>query len=181
MLLMMMVLTDDQSELVEKLYKDYYGLFYSIAYNVLKSKQEAEDAVHTSFEKISKKIEKISQLSCPQRRSYCVVLVENHSISMLRASGKVEYVSTIDETIGEGAVDPEEILVRIVEEEELKRVFRMLPDEERELLRLHYYDNWSYKQIAEVYGISVEAAKKRGQRAIGTLRSMIDRNDVKGI
>ena len=37
MLLMMMVLTDEQSELAEKLHKEYYALFYSIAYKILRS------------------------------------------------------------------------------------------------------------------------------------------------
>ena len=51
-------LTDDDSLFVEKLYIDYGDFMYSVAYDVLKHKQNAEDAVNDAMCKIIKHLSK---------------------------------------------------------------------------------------------------------------------------
>lgn len=173
LLIMMTVLTDDQSELVSQMYKEYYGLFYSIAYNILRSKTAAEDAVHTTFEKISRKIDEISQIPCPQRRNYCIVIIERNALAMVRSEKRIDYVESIDDDIMADEPTPEEITISLMEQENMKELFDKLEDKDQEILKLHFYNELSYKQIAELYEITVEAAKKRGQRALGELRALL--------
>ena len=181
MLFMMMVLTDDQSELVGKLYTDYYGLFYSIAHKILKSEQAAEDAVHTSFAKISEKIEEIAKIPCPQMRAYCIVIVERDALAMIRADKRIEVVESFDENLATEDPSPEELTISQMEQENVKKLLDSLSDDEQEILKLHFYNDLSYRQIADFYDITVEAAKKRGQRAIGALRTLMTRRSRKGI
>lgn len=47
---------------------------------------------------------------------------------------------------------------------------RELPDAERQILLLHYYDGYSWGEIAQARGENVEAVKKRAQRALHRVR-----------
>jgi RNA polymerase sigma-70 factor (ECF subfamily) len=47
---------------------------------------------------------------------------------------------------------------------------RVLPEGERQVLLLHYYDGYSWSEIAETLGEKVEAVKKRAQRALQKVR-----------
>ena len=173
-MLLMMVLTDEQSDLVSKLYKKYYELFYSIAYGILGSKSAAEDAVHTSFAIISEKIDKISQIPCPQMRSYCIVIVENEALMIVRSNRKLVLGESFDEKATSNDMEPEEYAVRNEEAETIWKYVSMLSDEDQKLVIMRYYEKMGFQQIADHFGITREAAKKRGQRALKRLKDLME-------
>lgn len=173
-MLLMLVLTDEQSDLVSKLYKKYYKLFYSIAYGILGSKTAAEDAVHTSFAIISEKIERISQIPCPQMRSYCIVIVENEALAIIRSNRKLDFDESLDEKAVSNNVEPEEYAVRNEEVAAIWKYVSMLSDEDQKLVMMRYYENMGFQHIADHYGITREAAKKRGQRALKRLKRLME-------
>jgi RNA polymerase sigma factor (sigma-70 family) len=47
---------------------------------------------------------------------------------------------------------------------------RELPEAERQILLLHYYDGYSWSEIAEALGEKTETVKKRAQRALHKVR-----------
>lgn len=175
MFLMVMVLTEEQSELISKLYKKHYKLFYSIAYGILGSKSAAEDAVHTSFAVISEKIDKISQIPCPQMRSYCIVIVENEALMIIRSNRELDYDEALEETVASSDAEPEEHVVRKEEVEAIWRYVSMLPDEDQKLVVMRYYEKMGFQQIADHFGITREATKKRGQRVLKRLKKLMER------
>lgn len=59
------MLSDEQRELVEQIFKNNQRKFRSISFHIVKSKEAAEDVVSTAFIKIMDNIEKISALRCP--------------------------------------------------------------------------------------------------------------------
>ena len=173
-MLLMMVLTDEQSDLVSKLYKKYYELFYSIAYGILGSKSAAEDAVHTSFAIISEKIDKISQIPCPQMRSYCIVIVENEALMIVRSNRKLVLGESLDEKATSNDMEPEEYAVRNEEVETIWKYVSMLSDEDQKLVIMRYYEKMGFQQIADHFGITREAARKRGQRVLKRLKNLME-------
>lgn len=50
---------------------------------------------------------------------------------------------------------------------------RGLPEGERQILLLHYYEGYSWSEIAEVLGEKMEAVKKRAQRALQRIRQTL--------
>ena len=56
----------------------------AFSFNIVKSEEAAEDVVSTAFIKIMDNIEKISDLPCPQMTAFCVTIVKNASIDVLR-------------------------------------------------------------------------------------------------
>lgn len=69
---------------------------YNISFKILNNKFDAEDAVIQTFLNISDNIEKISNLPCPQIEPYCVVILKNESVNIIRKGSKVECKENIN-------------------------------------------------------------------------------------
>lgn len=129
---------DDQSKF-EKVYLQYRGLMYHVAYKILDNASDAEDAVHNAFLQIAENIDKISDPVCPKTQSYVVTIVENKAIDLYRRNKRRSIVSIDDipgipaETDGTG---------------DLAECILKLPPRYRQVILLKYYHGFSCKEIA---------------------------------
>lgn len=124
---------------------------YRVAFRLLDSQAEAEDAVQDLFIKIWSRIDSLERVSYPQ--AWCLTLMRNHCIDRLRAKA------------GQQTVPVEENLPA---EEELERSAKMkraweavlaLPPKSRELLRLRLVEDLSYEEISRQTGLSQNALR----------------------
>lgn len=83
-ILLLSILNDEQRALVERIFHEHNIHFQRISFNIVKSEETAKDAVSAAFVKIMENIEKISDLPCPQMTAFCVTIVKNTSIDVLR-------------------------------------------------------------------------------------------------
>ena len=178
-LILMAVLTDEQRELVDRLFKEYRGLFYSTAFRFLRSKEDAEDAVQMGYLLIVENIEKITSLSCPKIRGYCIIIIENVARKMIRKERNIEKLPLFDEYILSENVDPEQEVIRSFEKEEIIRLLKTLSLDEQKLLYWRYYEQYSFKQIAIISGINMEVVKKRIQRLTIKIRKKLEEEGLK--
>lgn len=61
-----------------------------------------------------------------------------------------------------------------VEAERLRGAMRQLPDNQREVLELHWFEGLSFAEVAEVMGAGVSAVKVRAHRAYKKLRGLLE-------
>ena len=73
------VLTDNEIDFIDKIFSKMNIKMYSISFNILKNKFDAEEAVAQTFLKIINNIEKISALPCPRIEPYCVIILKNET------------------------------------------------------------------------------------------------------
>lgn len=66
----------------------------------------------------------------------------------------------------------EDVMVDLQIEEDLRRLIDQLPDVQREVLNLRYYRELSFKEIAELTGVSINTALGRMRYAILNLRRL---------
>ena len=59
---------------------------------------------------------------------------------------------------------------------DVKKLVRHLPDNQREVLEMRYYQDMSFKEIAEVTGVSINTALGRMRYAILNMRRMAEEN-----
>ena len=104
-LIVLGTLSDFEKDLLNKIYKENNIKLFHIAFGILRSHTDAEEAVSSAFLKIIEHIEKISKLPCPQIAPYCIVIVKNEAFSIIRRKKKepafedLEYLSDyIDDT-----------------------------------------------------------------------------------
>ena len=142
--------TAEDKSRFEELYLTYRQDMYKTAFAVLRSPQSAEDAVHEAFMIVIGKLNKISEINCPQTRAYLIIIVKNLALKMYNESKKV-IIENIDETEISDGTDLEADIVSKLSAEELKE--------------LEMYMELSISETAESLGISYDNAKKRLQRA----------------
>ena len=62
--------------------------------------------------------------------------------------------------------------------EDVKQLVEMLPDSQRSVLLMRFYQNMSFKEIAEKQGVSINTALGRMRYALLNLRRMAEDNNV---
>lgn len=152
----------DREEKFDAIYGLYGQLMYRIAYRILEDKQDAEDAVSESLEKIFRNIDKIIGVDCPQTRGYIVTIIRNTSYTVYRKRKKFQ----------RGGVEDAMRLRGELCEGTLKGCLDRLSERNRRVIILHYHYGYSMKEIGQIMGVSVEAAKKMCQRAKAELAEL---------
>lgn len=159
-----MIETEAQRSLFEQVYYKYRNLMYSVAYDILRNEQDAEDAVHHAFVKIAENISKILDPECPKTKAYVVTIVENTAISLYRQKRRHPSVPLDDPALG--------IRVEYTGENELARCMARLPARYRQVLLLKHHHGYTTKEIAKMLGLTVANVSKLEQRAKAKLETL---------
>ena len=61
---------------------------------------------------------------------------------------------------------------------DVKKLVKHLPDNQREVLEMRYYQDLSFKDIADITGVSINTALGRMRYAILNMRRMADENRI---
>ena len=72
----------------------------------------------------------------------------------------------------------EDIIISDQIKEDVKYLIQELPDLQREVLNMRYYQNLSFKEIAEITGVSINTALGRMRYAILNLRRIANEKDI---
>lgn len=96
---------------------------------------------------------------------------ENHQSSDLDDVNLLNRKELCEETI-------EDIMISKQIKEDVRGLIKELPDLQREVLNMRYYKNLSFKEIAELTGVSINTALGRMRYAILNLRRIANEKDV---
>ena len=61
---------------------------------------------------------------------------------------------------------------------DVRRLMEFLPDEQREVVYMRFYQDLSFKEIADITGVSINTALGRMRYAILNMRRMADENRI---
>lgn len=153
--LLMIDSPEDRSKF-EKLYMEYRGLMYHVAYNILHNVQDAEDAVHHAFVKIAENIETINGTIDPQTKSLVVTIVRNRAIDVYRHK---QNFPTVDLDACHG------ITIEYDGCNMLAACMTKLPENYQTVLLLKHYHGYTSKEVAKIMGITETNVIKIDQRA----------------
>ena len=88
-MVMAMVDSPDDKDKVKKLYNKYNKLMLYVSNGILHNPADVEDAVMTAWERILKNLNKISEISCPETKSFVVTVIERISIDIYRKNTRI--------------------------------------------------------------------------------------------
>lgn len=168
---------DEKKDLISEIFSKLNVKMYNISYKTLGNKQDAEEALSETFLKIIKNIDKISVLPCPQIELYCVRILKNETINVIRKRCKVVYIDNLDFLQDSSSYETEYEFLNSVDKEILKKYIEKLSDDEKDFIHLRFFEDMKLKDIALFFDISEEAAKKRSQRIIKKLRKYYEAGD----
>jgi len=172
------VISDEEKDLVNKIFSELNVRMYNVSYKILGNKYDVEEAQSETFLKIMQNIDKISALPCPQIEPYCVRILKNETINIIRRRGKIVYINDMDllEGVYEGYNTEDEFL-KVADTERLQTCIDRLSDDEQDFIHLRFTEDRILKDIAEFFDITEEAAKKRSQRILKKLRKYYEGGD----
>ncbi|MCC8098298.1 MAG: sigma-70 family RNA polymerase sigma factor, partial [Eubacterium sp.] len=141
--------------LAEKIYKKYCRFMYVIAYDVLKNKSDAEDAVSEAFLKIINNIDKIEGLEDKRTRNFIGIICRNTAVKIYNKNKRNKNI----QTDGEESHLPQscDISDIIISRENLRYVLEYInnmDDKYREVLILKAQFEFSIAEIAEILNIN---------------------------
>ena len=152
----------DQSKFTE-IYETYHNLMYCIAYKYLGNEQDAEDVVHHVFVKIAEKIKIIEPVS-PKTKGLVVLMVENRIKDIYKVRSRHPEVTYLDERYITAEPPETNILLR--------DCIESLPDVQRHIIYLRYFEGYDMHEISRILGISLDWAHKAHKRAKDKLKQM---------
>ncbi len=161
--------TENNNRKVEELYEFYEQPMYRIAYAILHHVQQAEDAVHDAFVAIMRSNADIGDPRSPETKQFVIQTVRNTAINRYRKNSRETMIFTeLDDTasqIPDKVNSVEERMKQMEQREIAEELMKGLSESERQVLSLRCEEELSFREIAEILGISESAVRKRFERA----------------
>jgi RNA polymerase sigma-70 factor, ECF subfamily len=163
-----------QQRSIVVLYDRYAGLVYSIAYRILQNAQEAEDLTQDIFVTFWK-----SDTYNPERgalSSFLGLLTRSRAIDRIRQSKTTNnFLARWQQTISEESTAPSPLEAANTQETQTKvqQAIAQLPDRQRHILELNYYQGLSHNQIAQSLNLTPGIVKSRLRQALVQLKTLL--------
>ncbi len=152
---------DNESIINEMLLKNYEK-YYRIAYGYVHNEADALDVVQESAYKAIFHAEKLRKQAYAD--TWICRIIINEAVSLLRKNRK-DIAGLPDEPAGYGEV---------WEDIDLKSAIERLPEHERSVVILRYFEDMTLEQVAQAAGENLNTVKSRLYRALGKLRIALE-------
>lgn len=164
----------DPSALSE-FYDIYSRYLFTIIFNVLRDKAEAEDLLQEVFLQIWNKIDSYDE-SLGNPLAWITRITRNRSIDRLRSksfknrSTETDIERFFDLSDDSGSDDPDTDLILSQERSEIKNALRSLNKNQRDLIEFAYFKGFSQSELADHFNIPLGTVKTRMRAAMMTMR-----------
>ena len=163
-------------ELVQRYGDGVLGYLFRMTGN----RDQAEDLFQETFKRVH---EKARTFRCSHFKSWLFTIATRVTIDGARRRKRRAAISLNQEIdcgqdnpsqlaemmVAEDAADPADELVREEQKEQVRKAIESLPVRQRATLVLAYYQQLSYREVADAMGCSVGTVKTQMSRALATL------------
>ena len=151
---------------------------------IVKDQQLAEDIFQDTFIKVIKSLQKGKYQEKGIFVSWVVRIAHNLIIDYFRKSKHLKTYSSDDyemdvfniKKLAEENV--EDLMITDQIATDVRKLVELLPDEQKEVIMLRHYGGFSFKEIADQTGVSINTALGRMRYALINLRKMIDEKSI---
>jgi RNA polymerase sigma-70 factor (ECF subfamily) len=156
---------------------------YGFIYSKINDRDLADDIFQDTFMKVIKTLksncynEEGKFLPWVMRISHNLIMDhyrKNQKMPMLRETDEFSIFSVLQET----SPNVEKKIISELIEKDLQKIIKELPDDQREVLIMRIYQDYSFNEIAEITGVSINTALGRMRYALLNLRKVIEKNQI---
>ncbi|KYN76325.1 RNA polymerase subunit sigma-70 [Clostridium sporogenes] len=170
------IISGNQSAM-EVLVSRNYKLVYAFIYRNVGEYHTTLDLTQESFIKIMKNLKIFKS---HKGNFQCWIL--KIALNVCKDYWKSSYVkhNTVDDSSLEQVYEEENVinyLEKIEERQEIKKAMMLLPEEQREVIILRYYNDLKIRDIANITEIKEATVRSRLRLAIGKLKTLLQRGD----
>ncbi|MDR0505520.1 MAG: sigma-70 family RNA polymerase sigma factor [Dysgonamonadaceae bacterium] len=157
---------------------------YSYIYFIVRNKEMAEDIFQETFVKAIMTIKQGRYTENGKFRAWINRIAHNLIIDNYRQERNEQVISN-DECeidlfnnakLSDGTVEDAIVKTQILDD--VKKLINYLPETQREVLVLRYYQDMSFKEIADITGVSINTALGRMRYAILNMRRMAEEKNM---
>lgn len=171
-------------EAISQLIERHSSRVYDYIRMMVKDRELADDIYQETFIKVVKVIDEGRYKENGKFLSWVMRIAHNQVIDHFRSEKQNKSVN--EASAGYDILSTQRLTTSSIEEQmvgeqieaDVRRLVELLPDEQREVVRLRYYGGLSFKEIAEHTEVSINTALGRMRYALINLRRMIKEKNV---
>ena len=175
------------NEAFDILLNRYKDRLYAYIYYTVRNEELAEDIFQETFTKAIVTIQQGRYNENGKFPAWLTRIAHNLIIDCFRQEKQENLVSCDEEErnllnnirLSEGTVEAEIVNHQILSD--VRRLMKHLPDEQREVVHMRFYQDLSFKEIAEMTGVSINTSLGRMRYAILNLRRMAENRADDGL
>ena len=149
---------------------------YGAALRVVGDGASAQDVVQDVFVELWRHPDRYDPAACPLR-TYLIVLARHRAVDLVRS--ELRRIARQERhhrlTPGQHPEAPGDQVVAAAMAAAIRDAVRTLPDGQRRVVELAYFEGLTYREVALVAGIPEGTAKSRLRLALAKLETMLDR------
>lgn len=166
------------------LLKRHQQYIYNYIFFKVRDNQVAEDIFQESFIKAIVSIQRGAYSPSGKFRGWLARIAHNLTIDYFRqiknentfSNDDTEIDVFNDKSLCDGTIEDELIAMQITSD--IRVLISHLPDVQKEVLVMRYYKDLSFKEIADLTGVSINTALGRMRYAILNMRRMAEENNI---
>ena len=169
---------------ISKLIESHRKRVYDYINMMVKDGDVAEDICQETFIKVVRFIDNGRYTDNGKFLSWVLRIAHNQVIDYFRQNKQAAKVTEADAgfdllgTLKFSSASVEDRMVSAQIAGDVRKLIDHLPDEQREVVRMRYFNDMSFKDIAEQTGVSINTALGRMRYALINLRKMIKENQL---
>jgi len=157
---------------------------YSYIYFIVRNREMAEDIFQETFMKAIVTIKQGRYTENGKFRAWINRIAHNLIIDNYRQEKNEQTISNDEcevdllnnSKLADGTIEDQLVKEQIFSD--VKKLIDFLPDNQREVLILRYYQDLSFKEISDITGVSINTALGRMRYAILNMRRMADEKNM---
>jgi RNA polymerase sigma factor (sigma-70 family) len=160
------------------LYDRFGRVVYSLALRVVRDAQLAEEATQEAFLAVWRTAAGY-RASRGSARTWLLMIAHRRAVDRVRLEqrrvvGNEPLDEATEREIRDVAASAEDEAWVVFERERLVRALRQIPDAERELIELAYFDGYTQSELADRLGLPLGTVKRRTFTGLGRLRTLLE-------
>jgi RNA polymerase sigma-70 factor (ECF subfamily) len=175
---------DGKNEAFDELLERHKDRIFMYIYHTVKNEDLANDLFQDTFVKAITTIKQGRYVENGHFAAWVTRIAHNLIIDYYRQV-RSENLQSTDDTDANilnrkelSDITIEDTMVNNQIQSDVRRLIRSLPANQREVLVLRYYKNLSFKEIADITGVSINTALGRMRYAVLNLRRMAEEHDI---
>jgi RNA polymerase sigma-70 factor (ECF subfamily) len=162
----------------------YKSSIHSYIYFIVRNRDLTEDIFQETFVKVIMTIKQGRYTENGKFKAWITRIAHNLIIDYFRQERSENTISNDDVEVDlfnniklcDGTI--EDMIVRNQVLSDIKKLIQHLPDSQREVLEMRYYQDLSFKEIADITGVSINTALGRMRYAILNMRRLATENQM---
>ncbi|MEL1244224.1 sigma-70 family RNA polymerase sigma factor [Flavobacterium sp. DGU11] len=165
------------------LIKRHQSKIYGFIYSKVTDRDIADDIFQDTFIKVIKTLKSNSYNEEGKFLPWVMRISHNLIVDHFRRNKKMPMHRETEEfsifsIMTDNSPNIENMIITEQVESDLQRLIQELPDDQKEVLQMRIYQDLSFKEIADLTGVSINTALGRMRYALMNLRKVIEKNKI---